>query len=1067
MAEQTFRSPGFFEQEIDLSARKVTPIGVPAGVVGTAERGPAFVPITVGSFADFETKFGTLDTDRFGPYAVREFLKHRTALTYMRVLGAGSNESAAEISTTNTEGTVKNAGFQISGSYDIADLVGGCKNKGDVKFLVAQHTAPAQEAVGFPVFTDNDSFFSSRTAASNVNLVRAVILCATGTTVQILDPGAAYSHANTAYDLAGVAAIDGSPLTDAKYFKLALSSSAGTSFGNDDSAAGVRVLTASLDPNDGNYISKVLNTDPLKFEEEEHLLYLDFAVENELATIASGTVATIALISGSAATSAGTNSTDDFNTLFGRYDTRYTTPQTTAFISQPYGFKEFDLFHFETLSDGAYANDKFKVSIANLRASTDPNNSFGSFEVQIRKFSDTDTNQEILERYPDVNLNPSSDRYIARQIGDKKVHYDFDQEDPDERRLVIQGKYPNVSQRVRIRMNVSVENKDVPDDVLPFGFRGVPVIKTSDTLTDASTSALTASNGTILGQHASRRLAGKLTGSTAPWMGAKVTYLSGAIVPPLPFRFKVTRGGVFTGNPKFVGQVGTNERVDGRFYWGVKTTRVPLTSSLTNALLNTNVSSVTNPLVGAYTKFQGIAKLDTLVTGSGRDEFNNNKFTLARVAFSNRDQGNGLKDVFTYFTGSSREHILEAAYIRNADPDKTTYTISDGAAAGSDRFTLASLVQTSSVIFNRFTDFAKFTNIFYGGFDGVNILNHDQSYFRDRSLSSDTGGRAQKTPSTADTIGLALVGSAGNENQAGGGRRNNNVASLRQAAEIMTDPMSVNINILCIPGARDTFVSDHALALTKAYSQAIYLMDMIKYDEDATRLYDDSTTRVDVRETSEQFESRAIDNNYGATFFPDVFINDPVNNQIVKVPASVAALATLGYNDKVAFPWFAPAGFNRAALDFVTNVENRLTSADRDTLYDARINPIAVFPRAGFVVFGQKSLQMAKSALDRINVRRLLLEVKRQVVRVADKILFEPNNSQTRARFVSQVTPLLALIQAQAGIEQFKVIMDDTNNTATDVEANKLNGRIVVVPTRAVEYIAVDFIITNSGVSFE
>ena len=595
MAEQTFRSPGFFEQEIDLSARKVTPIGVPAGVVGTAERGPAFVPITVGSFADFETKFGTLDTDRFGPYAVREFLKHRTALTYMRVLGAGSNESAAEISTTNTEGTVKNAGFQISGSYDIADLVGGCKNKGDVKFLVAQHTAPAQEAVGFPVFTDNDSFFSSRTAASNVNLVRAVILCATGTTVQILDPGAAYSHANTAYDLAGVAAIDGSPLTDAKYFKLALSSSAGTSFGNDDSAAGVRVLTASLDPNDGNYISKVLNTDPLKFEEEEHLLYLDFAVENELATIASGTVATIALISGSAATSAGTNSTDDFNTLFGRYDTRYTTPQTTAFISQPYGFKEFDLFHFETLSDGAYANDKFKVSIANLRASTDPNNSFGSFEVQIRKFSDTDTNQEILERYPDVNLNPSSDRYIARQIGDKKVHYDFDQEDPDERRLVIQGKYPNVSQRVRIRMNVSVENKDVPDDVLPFGFRGVPVIKTSDTLTDASTSALTASNGTILGQHASRRLAGKLTGSTAPWMGAKVTYLSGAIVPPLPFRFKVTRGGVFTGNPKFVGQVGTNERVDGRFYWGVKTTRVPLTSSLTNALLNTNVSSVTNP----------------------------------------------------------------------------------------------------------------------------------------------------------------------------------------------------------------------------------------------------------------------------------------------------------------------------------------------------------------------------------------------------------------------------------------------------------------------------------------
>ena len=244
-------------------------------------------------------------------------------------------------------------------------------------------------------------------------------------------------------------------------------------------------------------------------------------------------------------------------------------------------------------------------------------------------------------------------------------------------------------------------------------------------------------------------------------------------------------------------------------------------------------------------------------------------------------------------------------------------------------------------------------------------------------------------------------------------------------------------------------------------------MDLVKYDQDGNRLYDDSSGRVDVRETAEGLESRALDNNYGATFFPDVFINDEINNQVVKVPASVAALGTFGFNDKVAFPWFAPAGFNRGGLDFVTNVETRLTSDERDTLYDARINPIAVFPNAGFVIFGQKSLQMQKSALDRINVRRLMLEVKRQVVRVADKLLFEPNNSQTRARFVSQITPLLSLIQAQAGLEQFKVVCDETNNSSEDVEANKMNGRIIVVPTRVVEFISVDFIITNSGVSFE
>ena len=1056
MAEQTFRSPGFFEQEIDLSSRAVAPSGTPAGVIGTADRGPAFVPVTVGSFADFETKFGTLDTNRFGPYAVREFLNHRTALTYMRLLGAGANETSTDMTNTRDKGTVKNAGFVISGTN--SSPVG--KAMGAVQLVVAQHSVPIEEAAGYPVFTDNNSFTFARDAAANTaNLVRGVIFTTTGSKIQLLAPGSAYSVANVANDQTTAAAIAGSPLTIAKYFKLVISSSLGGSgFGNDDGFPGIRILSASLDPNDGAYIGKVLNTDPLKFQEENHLLYLDFAVEEDLASTVSQV---IGLASGSENTSvASGDATLAFATAFGRFDTRYTTPRTTNFISQPFGVKEYDLFHFETLSDGVYANAKFKISIANLRASTDPKDKFGTFEVQVREFGDTDTNTEVLERYPECNLDPNSDRYIARQIGDKKVRYDFDAEQPDERRLVIAGKYPNVSQRIRVRMNAAVEESDVPQDVLPFGFRGIPTLKTSDTLTDATATALTMSNGRIVGDATPRRM-------TLVPSSEEGEALSGSIVPPMPFRFKVTRGDISNStSPAYVGQTGKNERVDGRFYWGVKFERMPLTGTLSNAILNTNVSNVANPLIAAYTQFAGIQKLDTLVTGSGKDGFNDNKFTLARVAFSNTATSGLLSSVFTVMSSSAREHIKEAAYIRNGQPDRNTYTVSDGTTGGSNRFTLASLVQTSSVLFNRFTEYSKFTNPFYGGFDGVNILDNDQFFFKDRAFSSDTGGKAGGITSMpgGNGIGLCQVSS---KNQAGEGRVNNNVASARRAVDIMTDPMSVNINILSIPGVRDTFVSDHALDRTKAYSQAIYLMDLIKYDEDSSRLYGDSTARPDVRETSEAFESRAVDNNYGATFFPDVSINDAVNNQVVMVPASVAALGTLGFNDKIAFPWFAPAGFNRAGLDFVVNVETRLTSDDRDKLYDARINPIAVFPRAGFVIFGQKTLQATKSALDRINVRRLMLEVKRQVVRVADKLLFEPNTSQTRARFISQVTPLLALIQAQNGVEQFKVVMDDTNNTTEDVEANKLNGRIVVVPTRAIEFIAVDFIITNSGVSFD
>jgi phage tail sheath protein FI len=187
----------------------------------------------------------------------------------------------------------------------------------------------------------------------------------------------------------------------------------------------------------------------------------------------------------------------------------------------------------------------------------------------------------------------------------------------------------------------------------------------------------------------------------------------------------------------------------------------------------------------------------------------------------------------------------------------------------------------------------------------------------------------------------------------------------------------------------------------------------------------------------------------------------------VKVPASIAALGAIGFNDRVSYPWFAPAGFNRGALDFVKNVGTRLTQEDRDTLYDNRINPIATFPTGGFVIFGQKTMQQAASALDRVNVRRMLLEVKRLIAGVARNLLFEQNNATTRGRFVQQITPLLSLVQAQAGIESFQIVCDSSNNSELDAEQNRMNARIVVVPTRAIEFIAIDFIITNAGVSFE
>ena len=264
MAEQTFRSPGFFDQEIDLSGRVTAVTGIPAGFVGTAQKGPAFVPVTVGSFADFETKFGSLDPKRFGPYAVEKWLEQRTACTYVRVLGAGANETATHIGNTRTAGIVSNAGFIVSGTLDTAAGANGLmSSKGSVQFITARHNATAEEANGFPVFTDNDSVVS----ANDTSLIRGVVLLSSGTRLLTLDNDA-FFDVSAATNVAKVGAIGGSSLTQSKYFKIILSSSEGKTFGSDETFAGLRILSASLDPNDGAYIGKILNTDPLRFQEQ-------------------------------------------------------------------------------------------------------------------------------------------------------------------------------------------------------------------------------------------------------------------------------------------------------------------------------------------------------------------------------------------------------------------------------------------------------------------------------------------------------------------------------------------------------------------------------------------------------------------------------------------------------------------------------------------------------------------------------------------------------------------------------------------------------------------------------
>lgn len=1001
MAEQAFRSPGFFEQEIDRSIlQDAVPTGVPAGVISTSNKGPAFVPVTVSSFADFRQKFGDLDTKKFGPYAANEFLKHRSALTFLRLLGAGTMETTSDIAKFTLTGQVRNAGFNVTGT-----TIGGAdsRHKGAVQFLAARHTLQTNEAFGMPMFSLNDSYNGSA-----VNLIRGMVLLTSGTRMMVLDGN---ENASTAFTALGP---DDTATVSGGVFKLVLSSTIGSSWSASDGFAGIKILTASMNPTSDNYFGKLLNRDPDKFATELHLLYADFAVDEELAT-----PTTVGVLSGSASTSSTSgDSTMSFRDAFGHFDTRYTTPRSPSFISQPFGKMEYDLFYVESLDDGEYANSLYKISVTSVKKSTDQSNPYGTFTLLVRDWDDDDTNPKILEQFPNCSLNPRAENYIARVVGDRKVFFNFDSDQIADRRLTATGKYPNRSKLIRVVVTDEVDRSIVPPASLPFGFRGFDVLKTNDNLTDTATGA-----------------GNRLGGVLGVGVGSALT---GSIVPPVPFRFKITRGDLATTG--FVGNPGTQTVTNMNYFWGVKFER-------NNDALNANTVSEKNKLVESLTKFVGIKKLDTVISGSGADVLNNNKFTLAKVAFFNSSTND--------LTGTVETHMKEAAYIRDAQPDPTTYTVSDGTL--SSRITFATLAaMTSSAEFNRFSPAMKFTTFMQGGFDGLNITDKSARRMNDRATSFDTGGGAS---TSFVSPGLA-------QNQHGAGASNSLVSSIKTAVEIMTSKLNVNLNILTIPGIRDPYITEYAAKKVRDYGLALYIMDIPSYDDSNARVFDDSTNRPDVTNTAKSFDSRAIDNNYTATYFPDVIADDPVNSRRVKVPASIAALAALALNDRVAYPWYAPAGFNRASLEFVKNVAVRLNGGDRDILDDARINPIAPFPPRQFVIFAQKTLQQANTALNRVNVRRLVVEVKRQVVDIANRMVFEQNTNEVRTKFVSDVAIRLGLIQTQFGIESYRVIMDERNNSTQDMLDNRVNGSIEIVPTRAIEKIGIDFIITNSGVDF-
>ena len=233
----------------------------------------------------------------------------------------------------------------------------------------------------------------------------------------------------------------------------------------------------------------------------------------------------------------------------------------------------------------------------------------------------------------------------------------------------------------------------------------------------------------------------------------------------------------------------------------------------------------------------------------------------------------------------------------------------------------------------------------------------------------------------------------------------------------------------------------------------------------------DNLAVVDLRDWGSQINpvvngAAAIDSSYAATYWPWVQTIDPDLGSQVWVPASTMMPGVFAFNDTAGEAWFAPAGLSRGGMSTVLRAERKLTNGNRDILYQANVNPIATFPNAGVVVFGQKTLQTKASALDRVNVRRLLIELKGYISQIADNLVFEQNTIATRNNFLTQVNPYLASVQQRQGLYAFKVVMDDSNNTPDVIDRNQLVGQIYIQPTKTAEFIYLDFNILPTGATF-
>ena len=985
--------PGVYSGEVDLTGVSTTaPSGPSAGIVGTAQSGPAFVPVSVGSLSDFNRVFGEPTSTNYAAIAGQQYFANAaspSSVTFLRALGAGNGQQRS----TST-GQVTNAGFvvgekqvQLNGNVGRNTYAVDNGVPGRTYFLGCYMS----ESAGSTIFSDA----GIQAGPGAHPILRAVMLAPSGVTLTL---SGNFNVSNTPSTTAATAggpngALTGSVSIADSTFVMLLNGYTGA----------VNSITASFDVANSNHFAQnaSINRDPTKLEELGHVLYAYYDVPASLAVVTGSGILDAAsarlftgledaafITTGSLARDASSSTTPNYE----NFRDRFTHSKTPFVVSQGFGGTKYDLFRIHTIGDGAYNNTRFVFSIENIVPGVD-SSTYGTFDLRLYSYPVG----QVFNLTPvagvdfsGLTLDPDSPNYVAARIGDQHTYFDFDKGITSQK-IVTDGDYPVTNPYIRVEMSDSFLAGEVPVAALPIGHRGYGHLVTSGSqlLTNLS--------------DASRFAAGQ------------TDVLNRVIEPPIPYRKNISNGGV----------------VDTSLYWGIQFTDVPGV---------TDFNSTTSKLsyVDSHTKFfpsfapsnmnffvdnnPGVATTN----GNVRDVdlFNNNFFSLERIKVVTGSSATNNRADTTQWSN--------ATYVRNGN-------ISIDDVAKTRAFQVDDLRETG----NR--QFAAFLFIAQGGFDGVNIFNAD------------------KIALTNDAVKREIDDTA---NQ--GGTSGPTVAAYRKAVDIMGSKDDADITLLTIPGIRNSVITDYAISAIENRFDSLYLMDIEErdsYNVVLTGSYDGS--QVSITNTINAFSNRGLNTSFAAAYFPD--INIPFDGSTTRVPPSVGVLGAFAYNDRVSYPWFAPAGANRGVITTAGTAATQIKQGTlADSIYDAHINPILDITSNSdrkLVIYGQRTLLSKASALDRVNVRRLLIYLRRQIRAVANQIIFEPNTAATLERFNSLVNPILASIRAKGGLDRYKVVIDSTTTTQADIENNTIRGKIFIQPTRSIEFIALSFELTNAGVT--